>query len=674
VALSIPGNASAKGTSFLLVDVCDDQGKGKSLGKVSVPLKDMSVEGVSVASSHPLPPCKGQPGGVVHLRYSLKVEVKDIPMLKALKGYEKMLEVLATKQTLSYSSSMNSLKPSDSPQLSHGAFSLSSHGSTLSSSCPSIIDNVCKPIVQKYWHSQANAEFDASTSRILSIVSHFCGITKLHEAFMRFTHISKHHCTVDESLVECLSTIMSERQHWESLSHTTLHGATELERWEREQVHELMDGCESLFLDIKNSLAMDPSILCCWSSDQVESFACELRILKLMYSSKLVCELLPEEERDMKSTVANILHRSFSEWCQRLFSSIQDGNVREWFMLLKNINETLMRLAESLRPSFEELGIKFFQVIYVATDEQIATLFTDNKLKLKKNPEEALNVFMSLKNFRDLPGVLQEHFGGVELFSTNFHTHFNDLCPKWIQTRADRLCSVIDKATRTLQDVAVTEDDLFSVNSRDTVDFILMTCRFLDSSLQWPDVEKCLEFLNLILSHVSSSVSLFTGNVERNLKASHFYTLSSAEDFAITPKVCIALSDIEHLRLSVELQEISSYFPWVVATFGDVFEKESVRKTVQEMNQRVVKVQNSLIEEIVTRMTRHMKDWLKSSLKSKDCSFTCTLMSYLQTNVKTCAQHLHQSLLLRLLNGLWHSILSVFSTCISKVSREVCCA
>jgi hypothetical protein len=222
--------------------------------------------------------------------------------------------------------------------------------------------------------------------------------------------------------------------------------------------------------------------------------------------------------------------------------------------------------------------------------------------------------------------------------------------------------------------VAVTEDDLFSVNSRDTVDFILMTCRFLDSSLQWPDVEKCLEFLNLILSHVSSSVSLFTGNVERNLKASHFYTLSSAEDFAITPKVCIALSDIEHLRLSVELQEISSYFPWVVATFGDVFEKESVRKTVQEMNQRVVKVQNSLIEEIVTRMTRHMKDWLKSSLKSKDCSFTCTLMSYLQTNVKTCAQHLHQSLLLRLLNGLWHSILSVFSTCISKVSREVCCA
>ena len=50
----------------------------KSLGRISVPLKGLSAEGVSEEVCKELPPWNGQPGGKIRLKFRLKVQIVSL--------------------------------------------------------------------------------------------------------------------------------------------------------------------------------------------------------------------------------------------------------------------------------------------------------------------------------------------------------------------------------------------------------------------------------------------------------------------------------------------------------------------------------------------------------------------------------------------------------------------
>jgi hypothetical protein len=308
-------------------------------------------------------------------------------------------------------------------------------------------------------------------------------LKRLHEAVCKLKILYRDKITCPFAILSLIETIRDSREDLEEAN-----TAKPPKQWVGSLIRTLM----SLSSEVLKVVKKHQNIVTLKTGGNVGLLTHHLKLLKAIYQVDSYVITLDKNTANLPEVVTIALRSSCAFWYQKLITTAVaavEGNQKVVVTIaaVRGMVNFLTRAQSQLSPLFDELGVSYFDVVYMDMDRQLAGDLEEIMAQVRSNDAstdlyllyQALAAFSALSS--QLKTVKRE-----KLKLREFYSLFKPLVEVWIEERMSVFEEGMWKAVKNAEAVPILETVKYSTAVRDTIDLMIRVCQHRAvSTVQW---------------------------------------------------------------------------------------------------------------------------------------------------------------------------------------------
>ncbi|XP_036360291.1 protein unc-13 homolog D isoform X2 [Octopus sinensis] len=327
-------------------------------------------------------------------------------------------------------------------------------------------------------------------------------------------------------------------------------------------------------------------------------------------------------------------------------------------------------------------GIDYYSHVSLTIDSHISKKAKQLMLEMDKYQKKyyriSANITTSSKvslrlyiTLRKLCNIMKGNFSQREQFLlviANYQTWFLESLIHWLMTFKVECQSRMSRALEMDKDIVLVTYMLKFSNS--SVD--VLSC-FASIAQEWREIDYnnadvAMMAITKITDLICDSVKFYAEKIHTILRNNRYYD-EQVHHFDVNDQLCITLNNIQHVSSYLDCLKHDLEWEKTAAAMSELHDSEEIgekclntlNRLIDNCKEEIAMKSELLVQEVVGRMSRDIrrkmdlltrKDWKKSS--SSD-----PLKQYLQRNMATLQQCLHESVYSLMVQELWQTSIKI---------------
>ncbi|XP_048575567.1 BAI1-associated protein 3 isoform X2 [Nematostella vectensis] len=290
------------------------------------------------------------------------------------------------------------------------------------------------------------------------------------------------------------------------------------------------------------------------------------RLVSMVECLNAVCDMDAYQEDDqepLRHTLVNVLKESVISWYKKTMAwkepqsnSSEIGRLSSLVDLVECVVADLIMALKFYRKVFFLVGVDYFTITYnqleilLAHDVQQEMQNLNKKMKQPGHAdlvgEKLFALYLGVKDIRKYRENITSDKDAVSALE-DFYQWFKTSVTRWFEIAEDRANERIKKAVELDEFLRVDASVMHSTSAVDCAGCFHQIREFW-RMLDWPDPVGCYVFVTQITNIICGGASYYADLLFENMKSHNYYD-NDPSQFDVSEQLCVALNDIQHIRL-----------------------------------------------------------------------------------------------------------------------------